>query len=109
MPTPADSPVLPDDRGGNSFVVRGISLVCRSGLGEMADPVKSLTQAAFYLFMPGGWNIRNCYLYGHPRAGIAIGHYEGAVVAALPGAVPHQAACAIVGNEPAPEVIVVTM
>ena len=78
-------------------------------MGETADPVKGLTQAAFYLFMLGGWNIRNCYLYGHPRAGIVIGHGEGAVVAALPGAVPHQAARVIVGSEPAPKVIVVAM
>ena len=81
----------------------------RSGLGETADPVKGLTQAAFYLFMLGSWNIRNCHLYGHPRAGIVMGHGERAVVAALPGAVPHQAARVIVGNEPATEVVVVTM
>ena len=84
-------------------------IVCRSGLGETSDPVKSFTQAALYLFMFGGWNIRNCYLYGHPRAGIATGHGEGAVVAALPGAVPRQAVRVIVGNEPASEVVVVTV
>lgn len=81
----------------------------RSGLGQLADPVKSLSQTARYLFMRGGWNIRNCYLYGHPRAGVVIGHSEGAAIAALPGAVPHQAARVIVGDEPAPEVVVVTV
>lgn len=75
----------------------------------MTDPVESLTQSAHYFFMCGGWNIWDGHLYGHPRAGIVIGDSEGAAVAALPGAIPHQAARVIVGNEPAPKIVVVTM
>ena len=48
-------------------------------------------------------------MYGHPRAGFMIGHGKGATVAALLGAVPHQAARVLVGREPALEVVVVAM
>ena len=87
----------------------GASVAALPGPGEVIDPVKSLAKTPRYLVIRVGWTIRNGQPHGHPRAGRMLSHGEVAPVAAVPRAVPRQAAHVIISNEPAPGVVVVAV
>src|SRR5258708_27544625 len=87
----------------------GASVAALPGPGEVIDPVKSLATTPRYLVLRVGWPTRNGQPHGHPRAGRMLSHGEVAPVAAVPRAVPRQAAHVIISNEPAPGVVVVAV
>src|SRR5258708_19850013 len=87
----------------------GASVAALPGPGEVIDPVKSLAKTPRYLAIRVGGLIGNGQPHGPRRAGGMLSHGEVAPVAAVPRAVPRQAAHVIISNEPAPGVVVVAV